>query len=198
MNDQFMGWHTVFAWDDVGERGGKSLTGTGLVFTGTGNASLRNIEIFGDDSPPPVFTVRYDANGGANAPAPQLKAEGKTINISTTIPTRKGYKFLGWTDTKTAVTAQFQPGDPFTEDTDVTLYALWEKLIDPEPVILRGDVDEDTLTDIGDVIFLLRALVGLETLSDQAKANATGVWGREPSIDDVIWILRFIVGFEER
>lgn len=50
-----------------------------------------------------------------------------TITISSTVPTRPGYKFLGWNTSSTAVTAAYQPGGKITISANTTLYAIWER-----------------------------------------------------------------------
>ncbi|MFI3141500.1 MAG: InlB B-repeat-containing protein [Clostridia bacterium] len=42
------------------------------------------------------YTVKYYANGGSGAPSSQTKYEDVTLKLSTTVPTRTGYTFLGW------------------------------------------------------------------------------------------------------
>lgn len=70
------------------------------------------------------FIVSYDANGGYNAPATQLKGEGVPINISSQKPTRNGYVFVGWGTTEKCG-KQYAPGEEYTKDEDITFYALW-------------------------------------------------------------------------
>ncbi len=43
------------------------------------------------------------------------------------IPTRDGYKFLGWAEDKNASAVQYNPGSEVTMKGDCTLFALWEK-----------------------------------------------------------------------
>ncbi len=43
-----------------------------------------------------VYTITYDANGGTGAPDAQTKIEGEDLTLATTVPTREGYKFVGW------------------------------------------------------------------------------------------------------
>ncbi len=74
-----------------------------------------------------TFTVKYNANGGTNAPGTQLKAKGTALKLSTTKPTRSGYTFLGWATSKTATTATYTAGGSYTADAAVTLYAVWKK-----------------------------------------------------------------------
>lgn len=72
-------------------------------------------------------TVSYDANGGMGAPAAQTGATGAVITLSSAKPTREGYSFKGWATSKTATSAQYQPGGKYTASASATLYAVWEK-----------------------------------------------------------------------
>ena len=88
------------------------------------------------------FTLKYDANGGTGAPADQTwgtndkYTKSHTFNIPTTVPTREGYTFKGWSDTKGG-SATRQPGGTCLVSQTVsgynggsvtkTLYAVWEK-----------------------------------------------------------------------
>ena len=74
-----------------------------------------------------VFAVTYDANGGSNAPVSQSKDYGTSITLRSTKPTRSGYTFLGWSTSSTAASATYQPGDSFSTNGNVTLYAVWLK-----------------------------------------------------------------------
>lgn len=78
--------------------------------------------------PRPQHTVKYDANGGTGAPGNQTKTWGYVLTLSTQVPTRTGYTFLGWATSRTAVTAQYQPGGSYGADADVTLYAVWSRI----------------------------------------------------------------------
>ena len=71
------------------------------------------------------FTITYDANGGTDAPENGVRYYGFDATLSTDVPSRAGYTFLGWADSPTATTAMYQPGDTFGTNTDVTLYAVW-------------------------------------------------------------------------
>ena len=75
-------------------------------------------------------TITYNANGGTGAPNSQKNTEGNTT-LSTKIPTRKGYTFLGWDENKSAKTPtyKYEAGKTMvlTKDGDVTLYAIWQK-----------------------------------------------------------------------
>ncbi len=83
-------------------------------------------------TPVPVYTVSYDANGGGGAPSSQTAKSGDSIIISSQVPTRKGYDFLGWSTSKTALTADYMGGNSMRVTANTTLYAVWEKIPMPD------------------------------------------------------------------
>lgn len=72
-------------------------------------------------------SVKYDANGGSGAPGTQTKYYNNTLTLSSTKPTRAGYTFKGWATSKTATTANYQPGGSYTANAATTLYAVWQQ-----------------------------------------------------------------------
>lgn len=74
----------------------------------------------------PTYTISYNANGGSGAPSSQTKTHGYTLTLSSTKPTRTGYTFLGWSTSKSATSATYDPGDSFYTDATTTLYAVWK------------------------------------------------------------------------
>lgn len=73
-----------------------------------------------------TYTIKYNANGGSGAPANQTKTYGKTLTLSSTIPTRTNYNFLGWSTSSSATTATYAAGGSYTSNSGATLYAVWE------------------------------------------------------------------------
>ena len=73
-----------------------------------------------------LCNITYDANGGADAPSSQETFVGESIYLSSSAPRRCGYTFLGWSESPDATTPQYQPGDAFSVNNNVTLYAVWE------------------------------------------------------------------------
>ena len=113
--------------------------GSGTAYTGTYSptASL-TLYVVWQQNAPTTYTLTYNANGGAGAPASQTGSGN--ITLSTVRPTRDGYTFLGWAASSTATAAQYQPGASFSLTKNTTLYAVWQKNqtpIDPSagPVI---------------------------------------------------------------
>ena len=78
---------------------------------------------------PKTYIITYDGNGsdGGTVPTPQPKTHGTAIILSTNVPTRTGYTFLGWGMTATATAANYQPGDPYSVDGNIKLFAVWQK-----------------------------------------------------------------------
>lgn len=76
-------------------------------------------------------TVKFDANGGQNAPnaltANGQPGDAEEFAIPTQTPTWSGHKFLGWAEDPKASTATTQPSSKLSVDygKTVTLYAVW-------------------------------------------------------------------------
>ena len=74
------------------------------------------------------YTVSYDANGGSDAPASQLKAEGVSLTLTTACPTNTIlYNFMGWATDPSATVPEYYGGETYAVDADMTLYAVWER-----------------------------------------------------------------------
>ena len=73
-----------------------------------------------------TYTVAFNANGGSGAPSSQTKTYGVTLTLSSTVPSRVGYDFLGWGTSAGATTATYQPGGSYTANAATTLYAVWK------------------------------------------------------------------------
>lgn len=74
-----------------------------------------------------TYTIKYDANGGENAPKEQTKTKGKELVLSTTVPTKEGYKFVNWNTKKDGTGTSYNAGAKYTTEASVTLYAQYEK-----------------------------------------------------------------------
>lgn len=101
-----------------------------------------------------MFTVSYNANGGSGAPAAQTKYANSALALSTAVPTREGHRFLGWAESATAQAATRQPGQSYTENRAVTLYAVWELLysLSMGPVSVARVNDVGAYDDFGDYV----------------------------------------------
>ena len=72
-----------------------------------------------------TYTVSYNANGGTGAPANQTKTHGQTLKLSSQTPTKTGSRFQGWGLAADATTIAYEAGDDYTNNADITLYAVW-------------------------------------------------------------------------
>lgn len=77
------------------------------------------------------YTVSYNANGGSGAPSSQTKYYGKTLTLSSTVPTREGYSFAGWGTSASATGVAYSAGGSYTSNASATLYAVW--ILNEEP-----------------------------------------------------------------
>ena len=76
-----------------------------------------------------TFTLSYNANGGSGAPSSQSGSTSYTI--SSTIPTRSGYTFLGWSKSSSAVSPSYYAGNTISISSYTVLYAVWQKTVEP-------------------------------------------------------------------
>ena len=74
------------------------------------------------------YTLTYDANGGSYAPAAQscYLSTIQKCYVTSSAPSRSGYKFLGWADSSSATSAKYSAGSEVTITGNKTLYAVWQ------------------------------------------------------------------------
>ena len=72
----------------------------------------------------PGFTITFDSRGGTDVPA-QNQMYGELLELPEP-PTREGYRFTGWYTDHTR--SEKWNAEEDTVETDMTLYAGWEKL----------------------------------------------------------------------
>lgn len=91
------------------------------------------------------YTISFDANTGANAPASQAKWYNEALTLPNALPTKEGYKCIGWA-TSASIAATGQPTYlaggtyPAGNNAAATLYAVWE-LAYTKPVISNLSVE---------------------------------------------------------
>ena len=73
-----------------------------------------------------VCTITYDVNGGTGNIWDTKSYQGMYSAITGEIPTREGYKFLGWSRSAGATAAEYKPGGGYIFMEDMTLYAVWK------------------------------------------------------------------------
>lgn len=114
----FEGWYTATEY--------KKTNGDQFNFT---TETITEDTVLYGKLTPKTYIITYDGNGsdGGTVPTPQPKDHGTAIILSTNVPTRTGYTFLGWGMTSTATAANYQPGDPYSVDGNIKLFAVWQK-----------------------------------------------------------------------
>ncbi len=93
-----------------------------------------------------TYVVSYHANGGSNVPVSQIKEKDIPLTLTTLVPTRDGYTFLGWAVSPNADLPQYSSGAIYNENADLLLYAVWKR--------------EHTLTDAS--VMLPKGLTAIE------------------------------------
>jgi len=73
------------------------------------------------------YTIYFNPNGGEGVIPAQPKADGTDTMLTTQIPERAGYHFVGWSTDPHADVAEYQPDGRFATNADTTLYAVWAK-----------------------------------------------------------------------
>ncbi|MCO6559109.1 MAG: InlB B-repeat-containing protein [Bifidobacterium sp.] len=112
--------------------------GTGEI----GSASSTQATWYGNP-----YKLTFDANQGTGAPTTALRGNwpdqpANSLALPTTKPTRANYHFLGWSESSTATTADYQSGGSHPALTeDVTLYAVWKSV--PAPTIDKAVAKSD-------------------------------------------------------
>lgn len=71
------------------------------------------------------YTVSYNANGGSSAPSSQTKWYNEALKLSSVIPTRERYEFLGWATSQNG-SVSYSAGSNYTSNSGITLYAVWK------------------------------------------------------------------------
>jgi len=78
-----------------------------------------------------IYTITYNANGGSGGPSSQSYkyAPNGNIYLSSDRPSKTGYTFMGWSESPSATSASYSPGQWWGTHNanNYTLYAVWEK-----------------------------------------------------------------------
>lgn len=114
---------------------------TGKTYTPGQALPTNNFDVF-----PTLYaiwkrTVTYNINysGGTGAPSAQSSAINAPITLSSAIPTRDGYTFLGWSTTSSG-TVEYAAGATYpVNNPTVTLYAVWGPAIADDVTVTRTD-----------------------------------------------------------
>lgn len=94
------------------------------------------------------FYVDYDTESSTTIIEAQKKYYGVEMQISDDIPVREGYEFVGWNDKEDGTGTMYQPGDRYTLDKSMVLFAQWKRRETvPETEVIPGSKDKTGNTD---------------------------------------------------
>ncbi len=108
----FTGWH-------LGSESGPVVTSESVIDFSSSERLYASWKV-------KVYTVKYDANGGSGEPSSQSKAHGKSISLSTQVPSREHYSFTGWFTSPDESGTEYRPGQTYSDNSDLVLFAGWE------------------------------------------------------------------------
>ncbi len=165
----FQGWGTSSGDTSVNYAAGANYTA---------NASITLYAIWKANT----YTVTYDANGGSGAPGKQTKTYGVTLVLTSSIPTRTNYNFIGWGTSAASTTVAYEPGSNYTGNSAITLYAIWS-LAYVKPIIEITSLDRctssGTYTDDGTyakIIFNWSTEYPVSSMKVEYKLSTSSSW----------------------
>lgn len=72
-------------------------------------------------------SYNYNVSGSTGAvPGNQTKTYGTDLTLSDTTPDRSNYNFVKWNTKADGTGTSYNPGNIYSDNTDLTLYAIWE------------------------------------------------------------------------
>lgn len=98
------------------------ITSNSSYVSGTKSSTATSVSV----EAKPYHTVTYNANGGSGAPANQTKWYSESITLSAGIPVRTGYTFVRWNTNTSNTGTAYNPGDTYSSNANLTLYAIWK------------------------------------------------------------------------
>lgn len=96
--------------------------------------------------------VTYNENSTEivdNMPSDQAKLTGIDLKLDSKVPTIEGLKFTGWNTESDGSGTTYQPGDAYTVDEDITLYAQWSIADYKITYNANEPIDQETKEKIG-------------------------------------------------
>lgn len=100
-----------------------------IIYASGANYTANAVTTLTAQYTPNQYDVTFNANGGSGAPSTQKKIYGTTLILSSTIPTRSGYTFLGWGTSANDITVDYKAGANYTANSAIALYAIWARTI---------------------------------------------------------------------
>ena len=108
--------------------GGGSITVKGYYSTGVSLGNLSISKTYKLTQIDRTYTIKFNSNTTdtvSNMPSSQTKTYGKTLTLSSKVPTRTGYTFKEWNTSKSGTGTSYKPGGSYKTNAAGTLYAIW-------------------------------------------------------------------------
>lgn len=121
---------------------------------------------------PYEHTVSIDANWGDSIPDSVPKYLGVDLVLPEETPVREGYFFAGYALDRNAEEADYQPGDLYTEEADVTLYAIWRSAV-PDAVLPADLTEIEEKAFAGNAFTYVKIPEGVTKIGDKAFADCS-------------------------
>lgn len=128
----------------------------------------------------PHYTVSYSGNGSdvSNVPSSQTKWYDETLTLSSKVPTRSGYAFIGWGISSTDTSANYSAGGSYKSNRSIKLYAIWKALTHTVTFYTYdGTVVFNTITKTNDKSITIPMSVPTKTNYDFVGWNTDVNWG---------------------
>ena len=93
--------------------------GNGGYYNTNGNVTLYAVYM------PDTYIINYNANGGNGGLSYQYVKFNEQYTWTTSVPTRTGHHFLGWSESSTAITPNYYAGENAVGSYNMTAYAVW-------------------------------------------------------------------------
>ena len=113
--------YTFVCWNTLADGTGTNIDSGGLIPVTGSDVTI--YAVWQQNT----YTVRFNANGGENAPPNQAKEHGQAVLLDSGVPVREGYEFNGWNTKRSGKGTAYLPGGSYQEDSDVKLYAMWSQ-----------------------------------------------------------------------
>ncbi len=112
------------------------------------------------------------------------------MTLDSTAPARTGYEFEGWSTDAGGTTVQYQPGDTYTVDANLILYAVWKE----KPAAIPGDINNDGKVNMKDATRLHQYINGWEVPVVEAALDVNG--DGKVNMKDVTRLHQYINGWD--
>lgn len=117
---------------------------------------------------PNTYTISYDIGEDATGgPSAGTKTHGSSYTISSTIPTRTGYRFVGWGDDDTSTTNLKHGGDTYTRNADKTFHAVWSLITNVQyKAVVLGSKESFIFSPSSTGTYSIESFYGSSTLQN--------------------------------